>query len=66
MLLSDHMPDISRYRKTDEKIDALYNYLFTLKQQLNMVLENIEESNLSDGLMTRLKALEDAVARLQE
>lgn len=61
MLLSDQMPDLSRYRKPEEQINALYQYIFNLKQQVNHVLSNLDESNLTKSLQTTLAQMQKSV-----
>ena len=55
MLLNNQMPDLSRMRKP-EKIDALYQHIFRLTQQINHVLSNLDEENLSKELRDKINA----------
>lgn len=61
MLISDQMPDLSRFQKPEQKIDALYQYIFSLKQQINHALSNIGEDNLNKELTSTLKDIQNAV-----
>ena len=56
MLLNNQMPDLSRMRKPEEKIDALYQHIFCLTQQINHVLSNLDEENLSKELRDKINA----------
>lgn len=62
MLISDQMPDLSRYQRADDKINALYQYIFTLKQQINHVLSNLDTENLSMELQTTLQDIQKSVS----
>lgn len=48
------MPDLSRLRKPEEKIDALYQHIFRLTQQINHVLSNLDEENLGKELLQKV------------
>lgn len=56
MLVNVQMPDLSQYRKAEDKVTALQEYVFNLTQQLNHVLSNIDEDNLSEGLKAKLNS----------
>jgi len=62
MLISDQMPDLSRYQRPEQKIDALYQYVFMLKQQINHVLSNLDEQNLGTSLQNTLMEMQQAVS----
>lgn len=62
MLISDQMPDLSRFARSEEKINALYQYIFTLKQQINHVLSNLDTDNLSKDLQTTLTDIQKSVS----
>lgn len=61
MLISDQMPDLSRYQRAEDKINALYQYIFTLKQQINHVLNNLGTDNLSTELQSTLQNMQKSV-----
>lgn len=56
MLVNVQMPDLNQYRRAEEKVNALQQYVFNLTQQLNHVLSNIDEDNLSKGLREKINA----------
>ena len=60
MLLDNRMPDISRIKDPQQQVNVLYQYLFTLVQQMNYVLGNIEETNLSKELQSTISELKTA------
>lgn len=62
MLLSSQMPDLNRYQKPEQKIDALYQYVFTLQNQINHVLSNLDTENLGKELNTTLEQIQSAVS----
>ena len=66
MLLSDQMPDLRRYERAGEKVDALGEYIYSLRQQLNYVLSNIEEENLSEELRTMLRGIEQTAQKAEK
>lgn len=61
MLLSSQMPDLNRYQRPEQKIDALYQYVFTLQNQINHVLSNLDAENLGQELNTTLAQIQNAV-----
>lgn len=58
MLLNDRMPDLSRYARPEQKIDALYQYVFNLRNEINHVLSNLDEENLGTTIKNALKVEE--------
>lgn len=54
MLLTEQMPDLRQYKKSEEKVQALYEYMYRLQNELNHVLSNLDENNLSKDLKGRL------------
>ena len=61
MLISDQMPDLSRYRRPEDQINALYQYIYSLKQQINHVLSNLDETNLTKELQSTLSSMQKSV-----
>lgn len=61
MLISSQMPDLNRYQRPEQKIDALYQYVFTLQNQINHVLSNLDTENLGQELNTTLSQIQNAV-----
>lgn len=59
MLIDNRLPEISRL-KEQQQVQALHQYLFTLVQQINYVLENIDEQNLSKELRATINDLKMA------
>lgn len=56
MLIDNRMPDLSRIKDPQQQVNALYQYLFTLVQQMNYVLSNLDETNLSKELQATIRA----------
>lgn len=61
MLINDQMPDLSRYQKPEQQIDALYQYVYNLRQQINHVLSNLDSENLGADLKTTIDQIQQAV-----
>lgn len=62
MLISDQMPDLNRFQKPEAQIQALYQYIYTLKQQINYALSNLDKENLSKELQTTLESIQKSVS----
>lgn len=63
MLISNQMPDLSRYQKPEAQVQVLYQYIFTLTQQINHVLSNLGTDNLSEELQSTLASIQDSVTK---
>ena len=51
MLLSNgNLPDLNKHEKSGDKVKALLEYIFTMRQEINHVLCNLDEGNLSKNL----------------
>lgn len=61
MLISSQMPDLKRYQRPEQQIDALYQYVFTLRNQINHVLSNLDAENLGQELSTTLSNIQRSV-----
>lgn len=62
MLINDQMPDLSRYAKPEQQINALYQYVYNLRQQINHVLSNLDGDNLGADLKTTIAEIQQAVS----
>lgn len=62
MLINDQMPDLSRYAKPEQRIDALYQYVYNLRQQINHVLSNLDGENLGADLKSTIAEIQKAVS----
>ena len=57
MLLSNgNLPDLNKYEKSGDKVKALLEYIFTMRQEINHVLCNLDEGNLSKNLRQSIAA----------
>ena len=55
MLLSNqNMPDLSRYKRSDEQVRAIFEYVFSMYQEINFVLQNLDEENFGKKLKKTL------------
>lgn len=61
MLIDNRMPDISRMKDPQQQVNALYQYVFTLVQQINHVLSNLDEENLSETLKNTISELKNVL-----
>lgn len=61
MFLADQMPDIRQYEQTAQKVQALYEYMYSLRGRLNHVLSNLDEENLSDEFVAGIRELRELV-----
>lgn len=59
MLIDSRLPDISRL-KEQQQVQVLHQYLYTLVQQINYVLGNLDEQNLSKELQETISGLKTA------
>lgn len=66
MFLADQMPDIGRYQRAGEKVQVLYEYLYALRQNINHVLSNISEENLSADVKKTLQDAANAAQQISE
>ena len=66
MFLSDQMPDLKQYEYTWQKVNALYEYLYGLKNKLNHLLSNIGEENLSQELTETLENIKKTGEELKK
>ena len=66
MLISDQMPDLRRYEKAGQKVEALAEYMYSFQQHLNHVLSNLDENNLSDDLRQTLAGVNETVKKAEE
>lgn len=66
MLIDNRMPDISRMKDPQQQVSALYQYVFTLVQQINHVLSNLEEENLSEPLKKTISELKNALKTTEQ
>lgn len=55
MLLTEQMPDLRMYKKPEDKVQALYEYVYRLRNELNYVLSNLDKNNLSPELIKMLE-----------
>lgn len=62
MLINDQMPDLSRYAKPEQRIDALYQYVYNLRHQINHVLSNLDGENLGADLKSTIAEIQKAVS----
>lgn len=61
MFLADQMPDIRQYEHTAQKVQALYEYMYSLRGRLNHVLSNLDEENLSEEFVAGIRELRELV-----
>ena len=61
MLINDQMPDLSRYAKPEQQINALYQYVYNLRQQINHVLSNLDSDNLGAELKSTIEEIRQSV-----
>lgn len=52
MMAEVNMPDLSKYETTDQKFDAVMNYIFLLLEYLRYALRNIGPDNMNEEEMT--------------
>ena len=57
--LETGLPSFSGYEETEEKVDALQNYLFMLLEELRYLLRHLDAENFSES---GLEALAESVA----
>lgn len=61
MLLSNqNMPDLQRFERAGDKVQALYEYVYMMHQEINHVLSNLDEGNLGKSLKQTLNGLQSA------
>lgn len=61
MLLSNqNMPDLQRFERAGDKVQALYEYVYMMHQEINHVLSNLDEGNLGKSLKQTLSGLQSA------
>lgn len=63
MLVNVQMPDLNQYRRAEDKVVALQQYVFNLTQQLNHVLSNLDEENLGKDLLQRVSQTKNGEAQ---
>lgn len=67
MLLSNqNMPDLSRYRRSDEQVRALYEYVYSMHQEINHVLQNLDEGNFGKSFTETLNGIKSAKTTEQQ
>lgn len=67
MLLSNqNMPDLKQYDRAGEKVQALYEYVYMMHQEINHVLSNLDEGNLGKSLKQTLSGLQSAQEQQQQ
>ncbi len=56
-MIDTGFPNFSGYEKTEEKVEAIQNYLFMLLEELRFLLRNLDADNFNDAGLKDLAAL---------
>jgi len=61
------LPDLNRPgMRTDDKVQAINEYLISLDKQIRHVLSNLDEDNFSDALIKNLNATSEKIREIEE
>lgn len=61
------LPDLNRPgMRTDDKVQAINEYLISLDKQIRHVLSNLDEENFSDALIKNLNATSEKIREIEE
>lgn len=63
MLLSNqNMPDLQRFERAGDKVQALYEYVYMMHQEINHVLSNLDEKNLGKSLAQTIQGMQQKLS----